>query len=107
MSAEGTAQGPGTTDGRYRAVAEATLGAVQRFVKIESELFVEECGLVQVGAKRAATVCVVELDPEGERTLIGSCLCRQDDAEALVRATLDAINRRLSLWTMSAEEQSV
>ncbi|MDP2872891.1 MAG: hypothetical protein Q8P31_10195 [Bacillota bacterium] len=106
-SAEGVAQGPGTTDGRHRALAEATLGGVQRFIKVQSELFLEECGLVQVGNKRAATVCVTELDSEGERTLIGSCLCRQDDAEAMIRATLDAVNRRLSLWTVAAEEQSV
>lgn len=106
-SAEGVAQGPSTVGGRNRAVAEATLSAVQRFIKAPCELFLEDCGLVQVGNRRVATVCVVEFDAQDERTLLGSCLCRQDEVESIIRATLDAVNRRLSLWVATAEEPGV
>jgi predicted nucleic-acid-binding protein len=106
-AAEGTAQGPGTNDGRNRALAEATLSAVQRYITAQSELFLEDCGLVQIGSKKAATVCVVEFDAQGERTLLGSSLCKQDETESFIRATLDAVNRRLPVWAALSEEQSV
>lgn len=106
-AAEGVAHGPGTNAGRNRALAEATLGAVRRYISGQSELFLEDCGLVQVGNKKAATVCVLEFDADGERSLLGSCFCRQDETESVIRATLDAVNRRLPVWAASSEEQSV
>jgi len=99
--AEGTAQGPSTGDARIRTTAEATLAAIQRFIKSSSVLFLDECGVVQVGTKRAATVCVLELEGDLEHTYIGACLVRQDELDAVVRATLDAVNRRFSLWAVT------
>jgi hypothetical protein len=99
--AEGIAQGPGTGNGRIRAIAEATLSAVQRFIKVSSVLFLDDCGVVQIGTKHAAAVCVLELDGDVEQTYIGACLVKQDELDAVVRATLDAVNRRFSLWAVT------
>jgi len=100
-TAEGSAQGPGTGSGHVRITAEAALAAVQRFIKSPSELFLEDCGVVQIGGRRAVTVCVLELDGDDERSYIGTCLVRQDETDAVVRATLDAVNRRFGLWAVT------
>lgn len=103
-AAEGVAQGPGTGRGRLRVVAEATIAAVQRFVKNQSVLFLEDCGVVQVGGRRAVTVCVLEFDGEDEQSYLGTCLVREDEADSVVRATLDAVNRRFGLWAVTPSQ---
>lgn len=95
---EGTAHGPSTTNGRLKVVAEATLKALQQRVRVPSTLFLEDCAVVKIGGRQAATVSVIELEADAERVLVGSCLLRQDDVESVIKATLDALNRRLGIW---------
>lgn len=92
---EGTASGPGTTNGRLRALAEATLRAMVGCAGGQLAMSVDDCGISRLGGRAAATVVVVELDGAVERALVGSCLVRHEEYEAVVRATLDAVNRRL------------
>jgi len=94
---EGAATGPGTTNGRLRAVAEATMRAVAQCVSGQLSLYVEDCEISRVGRRHVATVVVMEFGVDGERPLVGTCLVRQDEADAIVRATLDAVNRRLAV----------
>lgn len=95
---EGTATAPATSNGRLRSLAEATLRAAGQCLPQEVQMHLEGCGLTAIGHRQAASVVVTELDSNGERSLLGSCLVRQDEADAIVRATLDAINRRISLF---------
>jgi len=95
---EGTAHGPSTTNGRLKVTAEATLRALQQRVRVPSTLFLEDCAVVKIGGRQAVTVSIIELDGDTERVLVGSCLLRQDDVESVIKATLDALNRRLGMW---------
>ncbi len=95
---EGNAAAPATSTGKLRSLAEATLRAVVQCLPAPSpSLSIEDCHVGPVGQRLTASVVVNELDDSGERTLLGSCLVRQDESDAVVRATLDAINRRLAL----------
>jgi hypothetical protein len=94
---EGVAAGPGTSSGRMRSLAEATLRAVAQCAGGQLAMFIDDCGISRLGQRTAATVVVTELDGAIERALVGSCLVRQEESEAIVRATLDAVNRRLAM----------
>ncbi len=95
---EGTAHGPSTANGRLKVVAEATLRALTQRIHVPSTLFFEDCTVVKIGGRQAATVSIIELDGDTERVLVGSCLLRQDDVESVIKATLDALNRRIGAW---------
>ncbi len=95
---EGTAHGPSTANGRLKVAAEATLRAIQGRVRVPSALFLEDCALIKIGGRQAVTVSIIELDGDTERILVGSCLLRQDDVESVIKAVLDALNRRLGMW---------
>jgi hypothetical protein len=101
---EGAGHGPSVGAGRLRAVADATVQALQQLIKGGTVLFLDECGIVRVGTSQAATVCLLEVDGDSERPLVGSCLLRRDELESMVRATLDAVNRRLPVWQTTASE---
>jgi hypothetical protein len=76
-----------------KVMAEATLEAASKLVG-EAELRVKSAALVSVGGEEAVLVLVLE---DG-REMLGSALTRGGPlTEATVRATLDAINRRLGL----------
>jgi hypothetical protein len=94
---EGVASGPSTANGKWRVLAEATLRALSQCINGQMSVYVEDCEVSRVGRRQAATVVVMEFGPDGERPLIGTCLVRQDEGEAVVRATLDAVNRRLAM----------
>lgn len=73
-----------------RVLAEATLSAAAQLVPSRFEL--KSASLVNVGGKEAVLVLVADEHVE----MLGSALVRsQPVTEATVRATLDAINRRL------------
>jgi hypothetical protein len=102
---EGQAQGPATSTGRIRVAAEASLRAVQQCVRTPVSLYLEDCSLVTIGSRRAVTVIIAEIGDDGPQSLMGCCLVRQDEAESAVRATLDALNRRLTVWSVAPGAQ--
>jgi len=59
------------------------------------------CGSGQrrLGRERVAVSCIILVTPMGEQPLAGSAFARQGENESIVRATLDAINRRLNFLT--------
>jgi hypothetical protein len=98
---EGNASGPASTSGRARLVAQATLDAVKRSLDEEVAFALEDVDVVQLGHERVATSCVVVVTPLGEQAFAGSALVRQNENDSIVRATLDAMNRRLGFLTTS------
>ncbi len=77
---EGAGTGP-------RAVVEATLDALRTV--LGRGALVEEVDIVSCGEERVAAVVLAW----GDRSLAGSALVGSDDAGALCRATLQALNR--------------
>jgi len=54
---------------------------------------------VDLGREKVAVSCVILVTPLGEQPLTGSAFARQAENESIVRATLDAINRRMNFLT--------
>lgn len=96
---EGIAQGPASTTGRRRLVAQATLEAVGQYLKGDFGFALEDVALIALGRERVAVSCIILVTPLGEQPLAGSAFARQGENESIVRATLDAINRRMNFLT--------
>jgi hypothetical protein len=95
----GVAEGPASTTGRRRLVGQATLNAVEKYTAGTFGFALEDVAIVTLGRERVAVSCVILVTPLGEQALAGSALARQSENDSLVRATLDAINRRLGFLT--------
>lgn len=77
-----------------KVVADATLEAAEKIAGVDNAFRVKSASLVNVGGQEAVLVLVLEDDQD----MLGSALTRGGPLhEATVRATLDAINRRLAL----------
>lgn len=97
QSHEGTARRPASGVGPHRALAEATAAAVEAVVGARARLDVDQVDLLQVGPDHVAVVVLTLLAATGIDRLTGSALVRSDAQDAVVRATLDALNRRAGL----------
>lgn len=95
----GAASGPASQTSRSRQVALAALDAVARYVSEGMTFALEDVTVVQLGREKVAVACVTLVTTYGEQSFTGSALVRQNDKDSIVRATLDAINRRIGLLT--------
>lgn len=89
----GGASGWSTRDGAYRLVAQATLAAVQEFLDGEVAFGQPDVEFVRIGRRRMAVVALSLLAHRQEKLLVGSCAVEQDVQQAVVLATLAALNR--------------
>lgn len=96
---EGVAKGAASTTGRRRLVAQATLDAVMQYLRGDFSFALEDVALVALGRERVAVSCIILVTPHGEQPLGGSAFARQGENESIVRATLDAVNRRMNFLT--------
>jgi hypothetical protein len=92
----GTAEGPASPAGVQRSVAIATLRAISSTIGDVGRLDVETVTLAPVGSGHVAVVQVAWLWPEGAERLTGASEVRDDAHQAVIRATLDAVNRRIA-----------
>jgi hypothetical protein len=94
-SFEGSAEGPSGPSHRARLVAMATLRAVGEL--LPQPCHVESSTVLPVGARdlvlTVLTMTVLEPD---ERVLTGCALVRGDEADAVARSVLAALNRQLA-----------
>lgn len=89
----GSASGWSTRDESHRLVAQATATAVQEFLADPVALSVQGVEFVEVARRRVAVVSLSMLAHRQERALTGSCSIEQDTPQAVVLATLAALNR--------------
>ena len=95
----GRAAGPNSQTGRQRLVAEATLDAIAQHGDGGHTFALEDVSIVQLGKEQVAVACVTLVSTLGEQSFAGSALVRQNEKDSIVRATLDAINRRMGFLT--------
>lgn len=93
----GKAAGPSATNNRLRLIVQATIDVLEKYLQGTCTFAVEDVLLVHLGRQEAAVVSISLVTLVGEEYLIGSSFVRGDDWESIVKATLDAVNRRLSL----------
>jgi len=89
----GSATGWSTRDESHRLVAQATAAGVQEFLADPIALGVVGVELVELGRTRVAVVTLTLLAHRQEKLLTGSCTIEQDTPQAVVLATLAALNR--------------
>jgi hypothetical protein len=91
-----------TRRGLWRAVAEATVGALGQLTDDHLRAEVDRVHVSSRDDPAVATVLVTVLSDRGEETLLGASLLRDDPENAVMRATLDALNRRVEPWLAAA-----
>jgi hypothetical protein len=92
----GSQKGINTTTSINRTIAQATLKALSDFLNIGEIFVVEDVGTLNIAKTNVVVVAVTCVDKNGEQLLIGSSMNLGDIKEAVVKATLDAVNRRIT-----------
>jgi len=91
--------GPNTSQNRLRMAASATLEAVEKSLGVKQILSVSDTQKMHLCGQNAIAVGVCLRSGSQEDLLLGTAINKGDDLETTVRATLDAINRRMSVLT--------
>jgi hypothetical protein len=96
----GAADGQSSAHSQLRLIATATLRAVENSGAADGTIVVEDLSANTTLAGKTVVVVVANMISErGEDLLSGSAIVKQDLWKAVVNATLDAVNRRLSVAT--------
>jgi hypothetical protein len=94
-SFEGRVVGPAGATHRPRLVAQATLAAISDLLGQTAE--VDSAQLVNAAGRQVAvTVLTLQTPRLGEQVMSGSAMIRGDEADAVARSVLDALNRRIA-----------
>jgi hypothetical protein len=91
----GESSAAATPSSVHRSVATATLRALEEVVGTAARFELEQLEINQLGPDRAVVVVVSMLTKLGSERLTGVSVVREDVRQAVIRATLDALNRRL------------
>jgi hypothetical protein len=92
---QGQATGTATQIGVQRAVATGTLRALEQLIADKARFELEHVEVTRSGRDRTALVAVTMVTASGTDRLTGSAVVREDARQAVIRAVLDAVNRRL------------
>ncbi|MGB8649057.1 MAG: hypothetical protein WCD35_00200 [Mycobacteriales bacterium] len=96
-TATGEARGAASQTGVHRAVAAATLRAVEDLVDGQVRFELDHLEVTPMGIERTVVVSLTLLTARGTERLTGAAGVREDVRQAVIRATLDALNRRLEM----------
>jgi hypothetical protein len=94
-TAAGESRGSASQSGVQRAVATATLRAVEELSGDIARFELDHLEVSHLGADRMVIVALTMLSARGTERLTGAAAVREDVRQAVIRATLDALNRRL------------
>ena len=89
----GSASGWSTRAGAHRLIAQATVSAVREFLAEDVALSAQDVEFLKLGRNRLAVVSLSLLVGRQEKLLVGTCAVEQDVPQAVVCATLAALNR--------------
>lgn len=92
---EGTTAGTSTTYNILRLFVDATIGALSGFMMDKLVFATEDVMITHLGKHQVAQVAISLITPFGEQALVGCAMVKNDEREAVVKATLDAVNRKL------------
>ena len=98
----GEASAAATPTSVHRSVAQATLRAVEGVVEGKARFELEQLEMNQLGPDRAVVVVISMLTRVGAERLTGVSVIREDVRQAVIRATLDALNRRIESLLLTA-----
>ena len=101
-TAIGEARGAASQTGVHRAVATATLRAVEELADGQVRFELDHIEVTPMGSERTVLVSLTLLSGKGTERLTGAAGVREDVRQAVIRATLDALNRRLEMLLTQA-----
>ncbi len=81
---------------RAKAVAEATLAALEAYMGINGILYLEGLESLKVSGKEVYVTLVGFSQDNVEESLVGSCIISLDENESAVKAVLAAVNRKMN-----------
>jgi hypothetical protein len=81
---------------RVKAVAEATLAALEAYMGISGILYLEGLESLKVSGKEVYVTLVGFSQDNVEESLAGSCIINLDENESAVKAVLAAVNRKMN-----------
>ncbi|QUH24703.1 hypothetical protein [Serpentinicella alkaliphila] len=93
---EGIAKGLGSKNNSYRLVAQATIDCIHKILNVEDILIVEDVEKIYLAKEQIMIVAVSYISNRSETLMTGTAIIVKDEYETIVKATLDAINRRIS-----------
>ena len=96
LSVVGEVEGPATSTALHRTVAAATLRAVEAVVDGDVRFDVEHVEIASTGTERTALVVLSLVTERGSQRLSGASVVRDDARQAVIRAVLAAVNRRVA-----------
>lgn len=94
---EGVARGVYTVSQSQRMVAQATLDAVEQFLKMTRRFVVEDIKVVPFASKQVVISGVSLIQNNTEKLLIGKCIVDTDINSAITKSILDAVNRTIQI----------
>lgn len=92
---EGISSGTSTTYNKLRLFVDATISALSGFMMDKLIFATEDVMITRLGKHQVAQVAISLITPFGEQTLVGCATVKNDEREAVVKATLDAVNRKM------------
>jgi hypothetical protein len=92
---DGEAEGAATQTALLRSVAAATLRAVEQITDGTIRFEVEHVEIARAGSVQTALVVITMLTGRSTERLSGASVVREDTREAVIRAVLAALNRRM------------
>jgi hypothetical protein len=93
LTRTGSASGLASRDAADPLIAAATISALQEFLEDEIGLGQPEVSDLRIGRQAVKIAAVPLVAHRMEKTLVGSCTVEQDAQQAVVLATLAALNR--------------
>lgn len=97
MFFEGGVSGVRTTSNRLRLIAQAALCALENYMRGICTFIMEEVSVIKVCGEPVVIVSVTIATNDGDERLVGTAFIHNDETQAVAKATLAAVNRRLSV----------
>lgn len=92
---EKTVRGVNSRNNVYRLVAQATLECIHALLGLDHGFILEDIEKINLAKRDVMTAAINYISEQNEELLVGSAIVKKDEYETVVRATLDAINRKI------------
>lgn len=91
----GEISGVNTTYNSLRLIVTATLKAIETYLGVENNFILEDVKNTEIAGKEAVIASIAFVTTFEEQSFVGCAFVNRDRKEAIAKATLDAINRRI------------
>lgn len=93
---EGKSRRVKSRNNKFKAIAEATILALEGFLDIGQAFYLEDIRVVSIASREVST-CVIGFAFAGKEDLLSGCsIINADENESAVKAVLSAVNRKIS-----------